>query len=321
MAITLEEIKVGNPDHVAQHVVETFQRESAILNMLTFDNTVVASGASKSLVYNYTQTKTPSVAGFRAINEEYEPNAETYEDKSVNLKVLGGNFEIDRVLAKSNARVNNVARQIKSKIKGAVGQFHYTMINGDSLQNEKEFDGLDKMLVGTETEYNTDTEIDLSTYEKLKENAPVFYEVLNEMLLKTGANIILVNTSMKAKLTTVANILGYKTSSEDAFGRTVTKINGIPIMDLGNVAIMDNETPVVREVIATNAGVTELYAIRLDANTGFCGVTLTGNTAIDHYLPNFELSKTVHSGSVEFVGAVALKNTNAAGVIRNINIK
>lgn len=321
MAITLEEMKVGMADHISQNVVDTFQRQSEILSILPFDDAVAVGGVGSTMTYGYLQTKTPSVAGFRAINEEYKANHETLEKKSVELKVLGGSFEIDRVMAKAQGIHNTVDYQMTSKIKGVVGQFHNAMINGDSLQNEKEFDGLDKMLVGTDTEYNTEAEIDLSTHEKVKANAATFYETLNEMLLKTGANAVLVNTAMKAKLTTIANYLGYMTKSEDAFGRQVTKINNILIIDLGNVAVLENDKAVTREVIATKAGITELYAIRLDANSGFCGVTLTGNNGIDYFLPDFKQSKTVHSGSVEFVGAVALKNTNAAGVIRNIKIK
>ncbi len=201
MAITLEEMKVGMADHISQNVVDTFQRQSEILSILPFDDAVAVGGVGSTMTYGYLQTKTPSVAGFRAINEEYNATHEALEKKSVELKVLGGSFEIDRVMAKAQGIHNTVDYQMTSKIKGVVGQFHNAMINGDSLQNEKEFDGLDKMLVGTDTEYNTEAEIDLSTHEKVKANAATFYETLNEMLLKTGANAVLVNTAMKAKLT------------------------------------------------------------------------------------------------------------------------
>ena len=115
--------------------------------------------------------------------------------------------------------------------------FHNAMINGDSASNADSFDGLDKFLVGQSTEYGVDSTIDLSTMAKLKDNADVFYEALLNLINKTGASALLVNENMKTKIQTVARILGYKTESEEAFGRVVTTIGEgkVRLIDLGNV--------------------------------------------------------------------------------------
>ena len=44
MAITLEEMKVGMSDYVAQQVVDSFIRQSEVLEMLPFDNAVSPTG-------------------------------------------------------------------------------------------------------------------------------------------------------------------------------------------------------------------------------------------------------------------------------------
>lgn len=328
MAITLNEMRVGCSDKVKEMVIDTFIRESEILELLPFDNCISPSGGS-TLTYGYVQKKLPSMTAFRALNTEYTPNHSTNEKKSVELKIFGGSFEIDRILKKAENKFNNVASQMTDKIKSAVGTFHNALINGDSASDANSFDGLDKFLVGQESEINTDSYIDLSTMEQLKANADVFYEMLTAFIADTSADAILVNRDMKTKIQTVARILGYKTDSEEAFGRKITSIDGVRIIDLKNIATVEDgaakETPIIgkttRKIGANNVtGLTDIYAVHFSIDDGFCGVTLNGDEGIDQYLPDFTQPGAVKKGEVEMVAAVALKNTKSAGVMRNIKI-
>lgn len=331
MPITLAEMREGMQDKVTQNVIDTFIRKSEILELLTFDDAVSAQGGS-TLTYGYVQKKAPSNTGFRAINTEYKPSEATVERKNVDLKIFGGAFQIDRVIKEAEGLYNNMALQMEEKIISAVGTFHDAMINGDSATNADGFDGLDKFLVGQKTEYGTDEYIDLSTMEKVKENANVFYEKLLKLINKTGANALLVDEDMKTKIQTVARVLGYKTESEEAFGRVVTTIgeNKVRIIDMGNVVTVDDEgnveeTPIIdkheRTVGGSSVtGLTDIYAVKFDVNNGFHGVTLTGGRVIKKFLPDFNAPGAVKTGEVEMVAAVALKNTNAAGVLRNIKV-
>ena len=222
-------------------------------------------------------------------------------------------------------------RQLVEKIKAAVGLFHDTMINGDSAVNNLAFDGLDKFLVGTKTEYNTDKYIDLSTIEKVKANADEFYEMLLKLINSTGADALLVNENMKTKIQTVARTLGYKTESEQAFGRTITSVGEgkVRLIDLRNKYDVDGETVTETPIIGvksrqigetTVTNLTDIYAVKFDIKDGFCGVTITGDKVIDAYLPDFSQPGAVKRGEVEMVAAVALKNTHGAGVLRNIKV-
>ena len=334
MPITLNEMKVGMNDKVAEQVIDTFVRESEILEMLPFDNSVSPSGGS-TLTYGYVQKKLPSSTAFRAINSEYKPSQATTEKKTVDLKVFGGAFEIDRVIKDAEGMYNNMAMQVEEKVKSAVGTFHNAMINGDAATDANGFDGLDKFLVGQSTEYGTDKVIDLSTMEQLKANADVFYEALLKLINSIGAHALMVNEGMKTKIQTVARILGYKTESEEAFGRVVTTIgeSKVRIIDLKNVVTVAGEgddavaveTPVIgvkqRNVGGSaTTGLTDIYAARFSTLDGFHGVTLTGNSAIRKYLPDFNTPGAVKKGEVEMVACVALKNMKSAGVLRNIKI-
>jgi hypothetical protein len=171
--------------------------------------------------------------------------------------------------------------------------------------------------------------------EKLKENADVFYEALLQLINRTGAHAIMVNENMKTKIQTVARILGYKTESEVAFGRTITTIGEgkVRIIDLKNVVTVEGEgddavaveTPIIGVKDRTVGGVaatglTDIYAVKFSVLDGFHGVTLTGSDAISQYLPDFNTPGAVKKGEVEMVACVALKNVKSAGVRRNIKI-
>lgn len=332
--ILLKDLTVGQDDKVFEKIVEKFIRESEILEMLPFDDTVSPSGKGSTMVYSYTQEKLPSMAAFRAIGEEYTPNEGTLEDKSVKLKIFGGAFEIDRVIKTIEGKLENMQRQIDLKTVAAVQLFHDKMINGDIATDEKEFDGLDKMLVGTENEMNTEAYLDLSTIEKLKENADEFYEMLTNLINRTNADAIMCNKDMKTKIETVARVLGYKTESEEAFGRKITAIGPVRIVDLKNKYSVtgegDQAVATKEPIIAANksrqiggatvTGLTDIYAVHFNIDEGFHGASVAGDKVINKYLPDFTTPGAVKKGEVEMVAAPVLKNTQNAGVLRNIKI-
>lgn len=320
MALTLNEMKVGMNDKVSEKVVDIFVRESEILQVLPFDNCVSPSGGS-TLTYSYIQTLLPSMANFRALNSEYTANEATLEEKSAKLKIFGGKFSMDRVLKQAEGKFNNMEFQIEQKIKAAISLFHHTLINGDATTNELEFDGLDKMLAGTTSEFNADGTIDISTVALLKENADQFYEMIQNLIRATNADALLMNTSMISKMQTLARLLGYKTESEEAFGKKIVSMDGVRFMDLKNAYSVSENTPIATPCVpVAEDGTTAIYAVKFDVNDGFHGVTLTGTSGIHQYLPDFDQPGAVKDGEVEMVAATVLKNTANAGVLRNIKL-
>ena len=328
MAMTLVDMKAGMSDKVAQQVVDLFLRNSEILQVLPFDNCVSPMGGS-TLTYSYMQKKLPSVAAFRALNTEYQASEATMEQKFANLKIFGGKFAMDRVLKQAEGRYNNMAFQMQEKILAAISLFHYTLINGDATTTTDEFDGLDSMLAGTTTEYNSDAVIDLSNITNLKNNADQFYEALQVLINTTAADALLMNTSMISKIQTVARILGYKTETEEAFGKKVMSMDGVRFMDLGKHYTVSGSTVtgndcvkagISRTVGTAQTGLTDIYAVKFDVNDGFHAASLTGTSAISQYIPDFTKPGAVKDGEVEMVAATVLKNTAHAGVLRNIKI-
>jgi hypothetical protein len=284
--------------------------------------------------YKYLRKVLPATAEFRKLNGSYTASAATKQECEASLAIMGGAVQMDRVLNKVAGRFDNMAYQIEEHIKAVVSLFHYTLINGDATTTASgehpEFQGLDSMLAGTSTEFGTDKYIDLSNIKSLKENADEFYEALMLLVNTTKADALLMNTDMIGKIQTVARILGYKTESETAFGQKVVSLDGVQFMDLQNYYTVDSGKAVANAVVQKGlkrnidsnetTGLTDIYAVKFDANDGFHGISLTGSSVIDKYLPDFSKPGTVKDAEVEMIAATVLKNTQHAGVLRNIKI-
>lgn len=334
MAMTLEEIKKGMSDKVFSQIVDIFLRQSAILQMLPFDDCVSASGGGSTMKYKYLRKVLPAAAQFRKLNGSYNPTAATKQEFEAALAIMGGEVQMDRVLNKVAGKFDNLAYQIEEHIKAVVSLFHYTLINGDAVATANtaapEFEGLDSMLAGTSTEYNANKSIDLSNITNLKNNADEFYEALTLLIKATDADALLLNTDMITKIQTVARILGYKTETEEAFGKKVTSIDGIRFMDLQNHYTISEGVAVPNAVVKKGitrtvggseaTGLTDIYAVKFDVNDGFHGISLAGGAVIDQYLPDFNAPGVMKNAEVEMIAATVLKNTQHAGVLRNIKI-
>lgn len=326
MPVTLEQAKTGMHDKIDQFVVDEFRRSSFLLDQLTFDNAVSPGTGGSTLTYGYTRLKTPSTAAFRELNKEYTPNEADRENKTVDLKIFGGSYQIDRVIQDTSGQINEMNFQLEQKIKGASNLFHNTVINGDSAVDSKAFDGLDKALVGTSTEVNTDSVLDVSTEAGLNDNKYAFLDLIDDFLseLDGKPTMLMGNSKLINKIKSVARRAGYYTQIEDAFGRKIGGYDGIPLIDMGYFYDGNNTVPIVgienRTVGEAQTGLTDLYAAGLGMD-GFHGVSPTGNGVIRNYLPNFDSPGAVKTGDVEMVAAVALKATRKAGVLRNIKVK
>ena len=119
MAVTLEQAKLNVQDDLQAGVIDEFAKSNFIMRNIIFDDCVSPVGGGATLTYSYTRVKTQPTAGFRAINSEYSAQEVTKERKSVDLKIFGGKFSIDRVIANMGGIVDEVAFQMAQKIKAS----------------------------------------------------------------------------------------------------------------------------------------------------------------------------------------------------------
>ena len=317
MAVTLEEAKKNVQDDLQIGVIDEFAKSNFLWNNMVFDDVVSPTGGGATLTYGYTRTLTQPTADFRAVNEEYTASEVTKKRHTVDLKVFGGAFEIDRIIANMGGIVDEVAFQMQQKIKAASTLWNDTVINGKVSTNAKAFDGLDVALTGSSTELKPDV-IDLSSSDMIDKNYKMFIDVLDEFLLSLdGApSFIGGNTKLVAKIRAVARRASMYQTTKDNFGRQVEMYGTTPIVDFGAKA--GSNEPVVN--IASGDGTTSLYAARLGLD-GFHAVSMSGQAPVNSWLPDFTKAGAVKKGEVEMVAAVALKATKAAGVMRNIKVK
>ena len=313
MPVTLEQAKVGMADKVDQQVIDTIRRNSVIMDALVFDNAVSPGTGGSTLTYGYVQLKTPATAAGRAINQEYTPQEAERTKKTTDLVVMGGSFQIDRVIAESDGAVDEVEFQLNQKSKATVGRYQYLFVNGKG-SIATEFDGLNELLKGSDTEFDAST-IDLSSVDDESANAIV--EALDNAVAEMDGKPthIIANSKAITKIKQVARKLGYKTDSEDAFGRSVEGYNGIPLVDMGKYY---NGVSNV-DIVPVTEGATNIYLVRIGMD-GLHGVSLKGDKLIATHVPDFTEAKAVHTGDVEFVGGLALKNTRAAAVLKGVKI-
>lgn len=318
MAITLAEAKVGMADHVDQAVIDEFQRSSYMLQRLTFDNAVSPGTGGSTLVYGYTQLKSPSTAAFRALNTEYTAGDAERIEKTAKLKIFGGAFDLDRVIIDTSGAVDELNFQMQQKIQAASNLFHETVINGDSTKHADEFDGLAKLVKGSSTE-RTIAGMDLSTSALMTSNAQAFLDELDEFLrLMDGKpDALLVNSKMLTKIKGIARRCGYYSRAEDAFGQTVDTYDRIPLLDMGK--FYDGTKTV--DVIPTDTakGTSDIYAVKFGLDA-FHGASPVGNKIIATHLPDLNQPGVLKTGDVEMVAAVVLKNSLKAGVLHGVKI-
>ena len=320
MAVTLAQAKVGLNDKLSPLVIDEFRKSSFLLDHIPFDDCVSQPGGGSTMTYSYTRVITQPTAEFRELNQECTPQEAAKERHSVDLTIFGGAFQIDRVIADLGGAANEVSFQMAQKVKAAAALFTDTVINGDSDTDAKAFDGLEKALAGSSTEFIPEAAIDLSTSQAIDTNYMYFLDALDEFLmgLDGAPDFIGGNTKLIAKLRACARRAGMYQTTRNDFGQQVERYGSIPLVDLG--AKPGTNDPIVPILDSGDTGCTSLYAVRFGLD-GFHAVSPMGVPPVRQWLPDYRTAGAVKTGEVEMVAAVALKATKAAGVMRKIKVK
>lgn len=316
MAVTLAQAKLNVTDDLQLGIIDEFAKSSFILNNIPFHDCVSPVGGGATLTYGYTRLITQPTAEFRKVNAEYTPSEVQKQRYTTDLKVFGGAYEVDRIIANMGGIADEVALQASQKVKAASALFSDTIINGDSATNPLVFDGLDVAVTGTDTEYNASgTVIDLSTTDAVDTNYKVFVDQLDEWLYSLdGVSAILCNDKMAAKFRAIARRMGMYQLTKNDFGQKVEHYGSIPFVDLGAKAGSNDP------IVGISEGVTSIYAVKFGLD-GFHAISMAGQPPVKTWLPDFSTAGAVKKGEVEMVAGCALKSTKAAGVFRNIKVK
>lgn len=313
---TLADAQKLSQSKLLNGVIDEFRR-SPILDLIPFDDTVKPQGG-ETMAYTYNRVTTMATAATRALGAEYVPQEEKTTQYTVNLKVFGGSYQIDRVVAKHEKQaIDLVKRQTDAKTQAAIALFNEMFISGDSGVDSTEFDGIVPAVTGSSTEVTPSSAYDLSDSTAMDSNYKAFMDALDNFLalLDGDPSALLMNKILRAKFNGIARRSESFTHSEDAFGRPVLNYAGIPLVSMGDKPGTSNPIMEIDGV----TGETDLVAVRFGVD-GVHAVSPEGDIPVSVYLPDFTRPGAVKTGEVEMIGAVALKKTRAAGVMHKIKV-
>jgi len=316
MAVTLAQAKLNVTDDLQLGIIDEFAKSSFIMNNIPFADCVSPVGGGATLTYGYTRLITQPTAAFRAVNSEYATHEVQKQRYTTDLKVFGGAYEVDRIIAGMGGIADEVALQSAQKVKAASALFSDTIINGNSSTDANVFDGLDVAVTGSDTEFIPEAAIDLSTSAAVTANAVAFVDAVDEWLATMdGVDAIMCNSKALAKFRAVARRMGMYQETKNEFGQKVEHYGNIPLVDLG--AKPGSNDPIVG---IDEAGETTLYAVRFGID-GFHAISMAGQPPVKIWLPDFSTAGAVKKGEVEMVAGCALKSTKAAGAFRKIKVQ
>ena len=305
MAVTLAEAKNNTQTDLDVAAIDEFRKESGILDTLIFDQAVNPAGGGATLTYGYRRQTTQGTAAFRAMNTEYTPGEVTTQRFSVELKPLGGSFQVDRVLAAQGPAASGaVALNMREKIKATSTAFQDAVINGDTAVDANGFDGLDKALTGSSTEIGVGEYIDWSDFDTATRAEHKALDTIDGFLAELdGAPTVLVgNKDVLARVRAAVRRANQYTKSPvddlvDAQGRPIVReqYGNIVLIDAGakagsNDLIIPTETRTVGGSSVQN--LTDLYAYRVGLD-GFHAVATAGGQLVQTWLPDFTTSGAV----------------------------
>ena len=133
MAVTLAQAKLNVQDDLQLGIIDEFAKSSFIMDNIPFDDCVSPTGGGATLTYGYTRLVTQPTAAFRSVNSEYTPNEVSKQRYTTDLKVFGGAFEIDRIIAGMGGIIDEVAWQANQKVKAASALFSDSIFSGSFL--------------------------------------------------------------------------------------------------------------------------------------------------------------------------------------------
>jgi len=269
MALTLEEASKLSNDMLLQGVVETIVKESPILQQLPFIE-IVGNG----LTYN--QEKTLPNIDFYDVGDTWVESTPTFEQKTANLKIVGGDADVDNFLKSTRSNVQDLETAVvELKAKALRDKFGEIFIYGDATTSPKQFDGLKKLIdtgtAGDQVIAMGDTGATL-TLSKLDE--------LIDAVKGGKPEILLMSRRSRRKINSLIRAAGGMTETDrDKWGNFVQFWDGVPI----GVSDWILDTHTVSggvETATTGSTCSTIYAVQCGEGA-LCGLTSPGHLQVE----------------------------------------
>jgi hypothetical protein len=269
MALTLAEASKLSNDMLLQGVVETIIKESLVLQQLPFIE-IVGNG----LTYN--QEKTLPSIDFYDVGDIWAESTPTFEQKTANLKIMGGDADVDNFLKATRSNLQDLeAAVVELKAKALREKFEEAFIYGDSTTNPKQFDGLRKVIdTGTASDQIIAAGASGATL------TLAMLDVLIDAVKGGKPHMLLMSRRSRRKINALVRASGgLMETDRDKWGNFVEFWDGIPI------AVSDwiLDTHVVSggvETATTGGTCSTIYAFQVGEGA-LCGLTAPGHLTVE----------------------------------------
>jgi hypothetical protein len=244
-------------------------KESPILQVMPFIE-IVGNG----LTYN--QEKTLPDIDFYDVGDTWSESTPTFEQKIANLKIMGGDADVDNFLKATRSNVQDLeAAVVELKAKALRNKFEDTFIYGDSSSNAKQFDGLRKLI-------NTGT-MGSQVIAAGAGGATLTLSMLDQLVdaVKGGKpDMLLMSRRSRRKINALVRASGgMMESNRDVWGNFVQYWDGVPIC--ASDWILDTHLLSGGVETGTTGGAcSSIYALQMGEGA-VCGLTAPGFVTVE----------------------------------------
>lgn len=224
MGLTLiEAAKMETGDVYRAGVIEFYAGSSSVLGALPFET--IAGNA-----YSYNQEQAMPGVGFRGVNESYTSSTGILNPQTESLVIAGGELDVDTFIVQTMQGSDVRGTHERMKIRALSLAWTKKFFKGDSTSDPREFDGLQKRVVGNQ----------LIAAGSTANGTALSLAKLDEAIDQTlNPTHLMMNKAMKRRLTQAArdtSIGGFISYGVDGFGKPLMFYNDLPILtvDLDN---------------------------------------------------------------------------------------
>lgn len=224
------------------------------------------------IYYCHNQEKTLPGIDFYDVGDTWVESTPTFEQKTANLKIMGGDADVDNFLKSTRSNIQDLeAAVVELKAKALRDKFEEIFMYGDSTANPKQFDGLRK-LIDTATP-------GAQVVAMADAGATLTLAKLDELIdaVKGGKpDILLMSRRSRRKINTLVRASGGMMDADrDSWGNFIQLWDGVPI----GVSDWILDTHVVSggvETAITGGISSTVYALQLGEGA-LCGLTAPGH--------------------------------------------
>jgi hypothetical protein len=256
--------------------------------------------------YVYNRENTLGGVTFLDPNDTITEQASSFTEITTNLKILAGDVDIDKFLRDTMGDTNDqVAVQLAGKAKQMRRTFQQAFATGDTGTNAKSFDGISKLVTGTQ-KFNAGVNggaLSLDMLDELRDtvpNGPDAY-VMRPGTLRAWKSLVRASGGTTPMHQMLSNFVGTEVPAHD----------GIPILV--------NEFLPFDETVGTNNDTCSIYAVRMNEVDGLHGIYGGANAGFVFEEIGTVQNKDAIRYRVKWYASLALKSTRSLGALNGVS--